>query len=101
MVDRFRDLPKQTHGSGVFGWSVAEHIAPQIVDRREILTIEKIDDSKDNFLDAIGTATYSNSKPTVSSYVSIFESLWQQTRSYTHIREVNVMVIRAYFTNVK
>ena len=64
-----------------------------IVDRREILTIEKIDDSKENFLEAIGTATYSNSKPTVSSYVSIFESLWQQTRLYTHIREVNEQLL--------
>ena len=64
-----------------------------IVDRREILTIEKIDDSKDNFLEAIGTATYSNSKPTVSSYVSIFDSLWQQTRLYTHIREVNEQLL--------
>ncbi len=64
-----------------------------IVDRREILTIEKIDDSKDNFLEAIGTATYSNSKPTVSSYVSIFESLWQQTRLYAHIREVNEQLL--------
>jgi two-component system, OmpR family, sensor histidine kinase VicK len=60
-----------------------------IVDRKEILTIEKIDDTKDNFLEAAGSATYSNSTPTVSSYVSIFETLWQQTRLYTHIREVN------------
>jgi two-component system sensor histidine kinase VicK len=64
-----------------------------IVDRKEILTIEKIDDTQVNFLEAIGTATYSNSKPTVSSYVSIFESLWQQTRLYTHIREVNEQLL--------
>ena len=54
-----------------------------IVDRKEILTIEKIDDTKDNFLEAAGSATYSNSTPTVFSYVSIFETLWQQTRLYT------------------
>lgn len=64
-----------------------------IVDRKEILAIEKIDDSKDNFLDATGSATYSNSKPTVSSYISIFESLWRQTQLYTHIREVNEQLI--------
>jgi signal transduction histidine kinase len=64
-----------------------------IVDRKEILTIEKIDDTKDNFLEAAGSATYSNSTPTVSSYVSIFETLWQQTRLYTHIREVNEQLL--------
>jgi two-component system, OmpR family, sensor histidine kinase VicK len=64
-----------------------------IVDRKEILTIEKIDDTKDNFLEAIGSATYSNSTPTVSSYVSIFETLWQQARLYTHIREVNEQLL--------
>src|SRR5215469_9987230 len=42
-----------------------------IVDKKTSLAIEKIDDSKENFIDAIGLATYSNSKPTVSSYISI------------------------------
>jgi two-component system, OmpR family, sensor histidine kinase VicK len=64
-----------------------------IVDRKEILTIEKIDDTKDNFLDAVGSATYSNSTPTVSSYLSIFETLWQQTRLYRDIREVNEQLL--------
>ena len=73
--------------------TIVTTVTIMIVDRREILTIDKIDDSKDNFLEAIGSATYSNSKPTVSSYVSIFESLWQQTRLYTHIREVNEQLL--------
>ena len=60
-----------------------------VVDRKESLAIEKIDDSKDNFLEATGSATYSNSKPTVLSYLSIFESLWQQTELYMHVKEVN------------
>jgi signal transduction histidine kinase len=34
----------------------------------------------------MGLATYSNSKPTVLSYVTIFESLWNQTELYDHIR---------------
>ena len=46
-----------------------------VVDRKESLVIEKKDDSKNDFLDAIGLSTYSTSKPTVLSYVSIFESL--------------------------
>jgi signal transduction histidine kinase len=60
-----------------------------VVDKKEYLAIEKIDDSKDNFLEATGSATYSNSKPTVLSYLSIFESLWQQTELYMHLKEVN------------
>jgi two-component system, OmpR family, sensor histidine kinase VicK len=53
-----------------------------IVDKKVSLVIEKLDDSKENFIDAIGFATHSNSKPTVSSYISIFESLWNQTKLY-------------------
>src|SRR5215831_1956028 len=60
-----------------------------VVDRKKSLAIEKIDDSKDNFLEATGSATYSNSKPTVLSYLSIFESLWQQAELYMQVKEVN------------
>jgi signal transduction histidine kinase len=60
-----------------------------VIDRKKSLAIEKIDDSKDNFLEATGQATYSNSKPTVLSYLSIFESLWQQTELYMQVKEVN------------
>jgi two-component system, OmpR family, sensor histidine kinase VicK len=49
-----------------------------VVDRKESLAIEKTDDSKLDFIEAIGLATYSNSEPTVISYVSIFEGLWKQ-----------------------
>jgi two-component system sensor histidine kinase VicK len=49
-----------------------------VVDRKESLAIEKTDDSKLDFLKAIGLSTYSNSEPTVMSYVSIFEGLSMQ-----------------------
>jgi signal transduction histidine kinase len=49
-----------------------------VVDRKESLAIEKTDDSKLVFIEAIGLTTYSNSEPTVISYVSIFEGLWKQ-----------------------
>jgi len=62
-----------------------------IVDKKASLVIEKLDDSKENFIDAIGLATYSNSKPTVSSYISIFESLWNQTKLYEELRKHNKM----------
>ncbi|MFZ0646935.1 MAG: hypothetical protein WAM27_01805, partial [Nitrososphaeraceae archaeon] len=49
-----------------------------VVDRKESLAIEKTDDSKLDFIKAIGLSTYSNSEPTVVSYVSIFEGLSMQ-----------------------
>jgi K+-sensing histidine kinase KdpD len=49
-----------------------------VVDRKESLAIEKTDDSKLDFIEAVGLTTYSNSEPTVISYVSIFEALWRQ-----------------------
>ncbi len=60
-----------------------------IVDRKVSFVIELIDDTKDTFEKAIGLATYSNSKSTVLSYVSIFESLWKQTELYQKLNELN------------
>jgi two-component system, OmpR family, sensor histidine kinase VicK len=57
-----------------------------IVDRISLLSAELKNDLKETVLEAIGLATYSNSKPTVLSYASIFESLWNQTELYEHIR---------------
>jgi His Kinase A (phospho-acceptor) domain len=57
-----------------------------IVDRKESLVFEKKDDSKENFVDALGLATYSNSKPTVMSYFAIFESLWKQVALYEQLK---------------
>ena len=60
-----------------------------VADRKISLVIEKKDDLKENFIDAIGLATYSTSKPTVSSYVSIFENLWTQAELYQQIALAN------------
>ena len=49
-----------------------------VIDRKVSLVIEKTDDTKPDFMEAVGLATYSNSEPTVVSYVSIFEALWKQ-----------------------
>jgi signal transduction histidine kinase len=50
------------------------------------LVIEIRDDSKSRFYEAIGLSTYSNSKPGVLSYVSIFENLWIQTELYEQLK---------------
>jgi hypothetical protein len=38
------------------------------------------DGTKESSFEAMGLGIYSNRKPTVLSYVSIFESLWNVTR---------------------
>jgi two-component system sensor histidine kinase VicK len=57
-----------------------------VVDRKESLAIEKKDDSKDDFVMAVGLSTYSTSKPTVLSYVSVFESLINQIKLYEQLK---------------
>ncbi|MFL6366378.1 MAG: ATP-binding protein [Nitrososphaeraceae archaeon] len=66
------------------------------VGRKESLVIEKTDDSKQNFIDAVGISTYSNSKPTVLSYISIFENLWKQTELYQDLKESTKQLELAY-----
>ncbi len=50
-----------------------------IFDDDKSLAIELRDNSKLQFEKAIGFAIYSNSKPTVSSYVAFFEKLWHES----------------------
>jgi two-component system, OmpR family, sensor histidine kinase VicK len=57
-----------------------------IIDRKSSLAIELKDDTKQTSNEAIGLATYSNSQSTVLSYVSIFESLWKQTKLYEQLK---------------
>ena len=49
-----------------------------IIDQSFSVTIEVNDDSKDNFSEATGLATYSNSESTVFTDYSMFENLWIQ-----------------------
>jgi two-component system sensor histidine kinase VicK len=58
-----------------------------IIDKKESLVIEVKDDTKDTFVDSIGFATYSNSRATVLSYVSIFESFWKQSEMVKKLKE--------------
>ncbi|HYF98621.1 MAG TPA: HAMP domain-containing sensor histidine kinase [Candidatus Saccharimonadales bacterium] len=58
-----------------------------IVDKKVSLVMELKDDSKEEFHEAIGISTYSNSKAGVLSYVSIFENLWNQTELYQQLKK--------------
>ena len=62
-----------------------------VVDRKESLAIEKTDDSKLDFIKAIGLSTYSNSEPTVVSYVSIFEGLSMQAALNEQLKAHSLM----------
>jgi two-component system, OmpR family, sensor histidine kinase VicK len=57
-----------------------------IADRKFSLAVELKEDSKDNSYEAIGLGIYSNSKPTVLSYVAIFESLWNQSKLFEQLK---------------
>jgi signal transduction histidine kinase len=57
-----------------------------ILDRKFSLIIELKDDTKQDFNEAVGLAIYSNSKSTVLSYASIFESLWIQAELYEQLK---------------
>jgi hypothetical protein len=51
-----------------------------LADRELSLAIELKDDSKEDSNEAMGLTTYSNSESTVTSYVSIFETLWTSAK---------------------
>ena len=53
-----------------------------IVDNSTYLMIELKDNSKETFVEAVGSAIISNSKSTILSYVTMFDSLWRQAELY-------------------
>ena len=68
------------------GESLQSKVSIIVVDRKFSLAIELKDDTRETSYEAIGLATYSNSKPTVLSYASIFESLWIQSELYEQLK---------------
>ena len=54
-------------------------ITTLVIDQAVSLAIEVADDTKRTFEEAIGIAIYSNNESTVSSCLSIFETLWIQS----------------------
>ena len=62
-----------------------------VVDREASFVIEKVDDSKESFIEAVGLSTYSTSEPTIMSYLSIFENFWNQLELYEKLKEHDKM----------
>ena len=57
--------------------SLQTKVSILVSDKKYSLTVELKDDSQISSYEAMGLGTFSNSKSTVLSYVSIFESLWK------------------------
>jgi two-component system, OmpR family, sensor histidine kinase VicK len=53
-----------------------------ITDREHVFTAELRKNATYNIFEALGLTTYSNSNPTVQSYITLFESLWKQKQLY-------------------
>jgi signal transduction histidine kinase len=66
--------------------SLQTKISLLIVDNAFSLAVELKDDTKESSIEALGLASYSNSKATVLSYASFFEALWLLTESYRQIK---------------
>ncbi|MGB8934869.1 MAG: histidine kinase dimerization/phospho-acceptor domain-containing protein, partial [Candidatus Nitrosopolaris sp.] len=62
-----------------------------VVDRKASLAIEKVNDSSERFIEAVGLSTYSTSEPTVISYISIFENFWDQLELYQKLKQHDKM----------
>lgn len=65
-----------------------------MIDRKHVLALELKNDKMGNFEEATGLATYSTSHPTVVSYISIFESLWEQIDMSIGLIMANEKLIR-------
>lgn len=66
-----------------------------VVDKTHSLIVELKDDSKNSSYDAMGLSTYTDSKATVLSYASIFESLWSTLELHENIKESNKRLVRS------
>ena len=81
MKDIPKDMIKKKHeliSVNFIRQPLRSKITTFIIDQSFSVTIEVNDDSKDNFSEATGLATYSNSESTVFTDYSMFENLWIQ-----------------------
>jgi two-component system, OmpR family, sensor histidine kinase VicK len=67
-----------------------------IVDKKLVFIIDVKDDNKDNFLEAVGYATFHTSKSRTESYNFIFDTIWRQADLYESLREANRNLIYSY-----
>jgi signal transduction histidine kinase len=67
-----------------------------IVDKKSVLIIDVKDDNKNNFIEAVGYATFHTSKSRTESYNFIFDTIWRQADLYESLREANKNLLYSY-----
>jgi len=67
--------------------SLESFIGLTIIDKQRVLITEVKDDTKINYIDAIGSTIYIEGKSTAISYGTIFNSLWKQAELYDEIEK--------------
>jgi two-component system sensor histidine kinase VicK len=67
-----------------------------IVDKKSILIIDVKDDTQENFIEAVGYATYHTSKSRTESYNFIFQTIWRQADLHESLREANKNLLYSY-----
>lgn len=67
-----------------------------IVDKKYILIIDVKDDTQENFIEAVGYATYHTSKSRTESYNFIFDTIWRQADLHESLREANKNLLYSY-----
>ena len=67
-----------------------------IVDKKSVFIIDVKDDNKDDFIEAVGYATFHTSKSRTESYNFIFDTIWRQADLYESLREANKNLIYSY-----
>ncbi|TLX83342.1 MAG: HAMP domain-containing histidine kinase, partial [Thaumarchaeota archaeon] len=67
-----------------------------IIDRKSLFIIDVKDDSKENFTEAVGFATFHRSKSRTESYSFIFDTLWRQADLHESLRGANNNLLYAY-----
>jgi len=67
-----------------------------IVDRQSSFIIDVKDDTQENLIDAVGSASYYSSKSRTESYSYIFETVWRQADLYESLAHANKSLKDAY-----
>jgi two-component system, OmpR family, sensor histidine kinase VicK len=67
-----------------------------VIDKNTSFIIDVKDDTKQNLIDAVGFASYYNSKSRTESYRYIFETIWRQADLYESLARANKGLKEAY-----
>ena len=66
------------------------------VDKKIVFIKDVKDDTKDNFIEAVGYATLHTSKSRAESYNFIFDTIWRQADLYESLKEANKNLLYSY-----